>query len=81
MHRRKPSSHDHEEDRSHSLPALIRLVLAADLGGSAAMLYLDATVTVHRVGVLDLSSLTDRIIPMTRKPFKTTAANSPRYKA
>ena len=30
---------------------------------------LGTTVTVHRVGVLDLSSLTVRTIPVTRNPF------------
>jgi len=49
--------------------------------GYAATPCLDATVTVHRVGVLDLSSLTDRTSPVIRNPFKTTLANSPRYEA
>jgi hypothetical protein len=37
------------------------------------------TVTVHRVGVLDLSSLTARIIPVTGTPFKINLAFWPRY--
>jgi hypothetical protein len=37
------------------------------------------TVTVHRIGVLDLSSLTARIIPVTGTPFKINLAFWPRY--
>jgi hypothetical protein len=38
------------------------------------------TVTVQRIGVLELSSLTARIIPVTGSPFNiTVAALSPRY--
>jgi hypothetical protein len=38
-----------------------------------------ATVTVHRVGVLDLSSLTAQTIPMTGNPFNINRAFWPRY--
>jgi hypothetical protein len=37
------------------------------------------TFTVHRVGVLELSSLTERIIPVTGSPFKINVALRPRY--
>ena len=40
---------------------------------------LDTTVTVHRFGVLDLSSLTERIMPVTGTLFKTILTFSPRY--
>jgi hypothetical protein len=40
---------------------------------------LGTTVTVHRAGVLDLSSLTDRTIPVTGNPFNINLALSPRY--
>jgi hypothetical protein len=38
---------------------------------------LGTTVTVHRVGMLDLSSLTARIIPVTGNPFNINRALSP----
>lgn len=38
-----------------------------------------ATVTDHRVGLLDLSSMIERIIPATGNPFNITTAVSPRY--
>jgi hypothetical protein len=37
------------------------------------------TVTVHRIGVLELSSLTAWIIPVTGSPFKINIALWPRY--
>ena len=40
---------------------------------------LGTTVTVHRVGLLDLSSLTARIIPVTGNPFNINLTFSPRY--
>jgi hypothetical protein len=36
-------------------------------------------VIVHRVMGLDLSSLTDRTIPVTGNPFNIAVAFSPRY--
>jgi hypothetical protein len=43
---------------------------------------LGTTVMTHRVGVLELFSLTDRTIPVTGNPFNiTVVAFSPRYKA
>ena len=36
-------------------------------------------VTVHRIGVLEASSLTARIIPVTGSPFKINLALRPRY--
>jgi hypothetical protein len=35
--------------------------------------------TIQRVGVLDLSSLTERTIPVTDNPFNFNVAFSPRY--
>ena len=35
--------------------------------------------TTQRIGVLDLSSLTERTIPVTGKPCNITVALSPRY--
>ncbi len=35
--------------------------------------------TVQRVGTLDLSSLTERTIPVTGDPFSINVALSPRY--
>jgi hypothetical protein len=43
------------------------------------MLCFSTTVTVHRVGLLDLTSITDRTIPVTGDPFNITVAFSPRY--
>jgi len=40
---------------------------------------LGTNVTVHRVGVQDLSSLIARIIPVTGNPFSINLASSPRY--
>jgi hypothetical protein len=37
------------------------------------------TVTVHRVGVLELCCFTARIIPVTGSPFKINVALKPRY--
>jgi hypothetical protein len=37
------------------------------------------TVAVHRIGMLDLSSLTARIISVTGTPFKINLAFWPRY--
>jgi hypothetical protein len=45
----------------------------------AATPCLGTTVTVHRVGVLDLSSFTERTIPVTGNPFNINVAFSPRY--
>ena len=45
----------------------------------AAMPCLGTTVTIHRVGLLDLSSLTERIMPVTGTPFKIILNLSPRY--
>jgi hypothetical protein len=43
------------------------------------MACLGTTVTVQRVGVVDLSSLTERTIPVTANPFNINVAFSPRY--
>jgi len=40
---------------------------------------LGTTETIQRVGVLDLSSLTERTIPVTGMPFNINLAVSPRY--
>jgi hypothetical protein len=40
---------------------------------------LGTTVTTQRVGSLDLTSITERTIPVTRNPFKITVAFWPRY--
>ena len=40
---------------------------------------LDITVTIHRVSVLDLSSLTAQTIPVTGNPFNINRAFWPRY--
>jgi hypothetical protein len=40
---------------------------------------MSATVTVHRVGLLDLTSMIERTIPVTGNPFNITTAVSPRY--
>ena len=40
---------------------------------------LGTTVTVHRIGLLDLTSITERTIPVTGNPFNITVAFSPRY--
>ena len=40
---------------------------------------LATTETIQRVGVLDLSSLTDWTIPVTGKPFNINFAFSPLY--
>ena len=45
------------------------------------MLCLGTRVTTHRVVVLDVSSLTDRTIPVNDNPYKNRVALSPRYKA
>jgi hypothetical protein len=34
---------------------------------------------VQRMGLLDLTSITERTIPVTGNPFNTTVAFSPRY--
>jgi hypothetical protein len=43
------------------------------------MVCLDITLTVHRVSVLDLSSLTAQIMPVTGNPFNINCAFWPRY--
>jgi hypothetical protein len=48
-------------------------------GGYAAMPCLGTTVTVQRVGLLDLTSITERTIPVTGNPFNITVAFWPRY--
>jgi hypothetical protein len=40
---------------------------------------LGTTETIQRIGVLDLSSLTERTIPVTGKPRNITVALWPRY--
>jgi hypothetical protein len=40
---------------------------------------LGMTETIQRIGVLDLSSLTERTIPVTGNPRNITVALSPRY--
>ena len=40
---------------------------------------LGMTETIQRIGVLDLSSLTERTIPVTGNPRILTVALSPRY--
>jgi hypothetical protein len=40
---------------------------------------MSATVTVHRVGLLDLTSIIERTIPATANPFNVNIAFSPRY--
>jgi hypothetical protein len=40
---------------------------------------LGATETIQRVGLLDLTSITERTIPVTGDPFNITVAFSPRY--
>src|SRR3954453_20403459 len=40
---------------------------------------MSATVTVHRVGLLDLTSMIELTIPGTGNPFNITTAVSPRY--
>ena len=45
----------------------------------AATPCLGTTETIHRIGVLDLSSLTERTIPVTGKPRNITVALWPRY--
>jgi hypothetical protein len=40
---------------------------------------MSATVTVHRVGLLDLTSMIERTIPVTGNPSNITTALSPRY--
>src|SRR3954468_9201801 len=40
---------------------------------------MSATVTVHRVGLLDLISKIERTIPVTGNPSNITTALSPRY--
>jgi hypothetical protein len=40
---------------------------------------LGTTETIQRIGVLDLSSLTERTIPVTGNPPIITVALSPRY--
>ena len=49
------------------------------LSGQAAMPWLGTTVTVQRIGLLDLFSWTERTIPETGDPFSITVAFSPRY--
>jgi hypothetical protein len=48
-------------------------------GGYAAMPCLETTVTVQRMGLLDLTSITERTIPVTGIPFNITVACWPRY--
>jgi hypothetical protein len=45
----------------------------------AAVSGLGTTETIQRVGMLDLSSLTERTIAVTGKPFNINLAFSPRY--
>jgi hypothetical protein len=40
---------------------------------------MSATVTVHRVGLLDLTSIIERTIPAMGSPFNVNIAFSPRY--
>jgi hypothetical protein len=40
---------------------------------------LNITVTIHRLGVLNLSSCTARTIPVTGTPFNINRAFTPRY--
>jgi hypothetical protein len=40
---------------------------------------MSATVTVHRVGLLDITSIIEPTIPATGNPFNITIAFSPRY--
>jgi hypothetical protein len=40
---------------------------------------LGTTETIQRVGLLDLTSITERTIPVTRNPFNITVAFWPRY--
>lgn len=40
---------------------------------------MSATLTVHRVGLLDLTSMIERTIPVTGNPSNITTALSPRY--
>jgi hypothetical protein len=40
---------------------------------------LGTTETIQRIGLLDLTSITERTIPATRDPFNITVAFSPRY--
>src|ERR1700737_3502384 len=42
-------------------------------------LYLAMIVTIHLVGVLDRSSITDRTIPLRGIPFSDNVTLSPRY--
>jgi hypothetical protein len=42
---------------------------------------MSATVTVHRVGLLDLTSIIERTIPAMANPFNVNIAFSPRYLA
>jgi hypothetical protein len=48
-------------------------------GCYAAMPCLGTTVTVQRMGLLDLISITERTIPVTGIPFNITVAFWPRY--
>jgi hypothetical protein len=58
---------------------IIHRVRTAYEKAAAAMPCLGTTVTVHRVGVVDLSSLTERTIPVKGNPFNITLAFTPRY--
>ena len=40
---------------------------------------LGTTDTIQRIGVLDVSSRTERTIPVTGNPFSISVAFSPRY--
>ena len=40
---------------------------------------LGTTDTIQRIGVLDVSSRTERTIPVTGNPFNISVAFSPRY--
>ena len=43
------------------------------------MLCIAMTVMIHRLGVLDLSSMTDRTMPVIVDPIKLNRALPPRY--
>jgi hypothetical protein len=49
------------------------------LTDQAAMGEPATTETIQRLGVLDLSSLTERTIPVIDNPFNINVAFSPRY--
>ena len=47
--------------------------------GQAALPCIPTTVTIQRVGPLDLSSITERTIPVMVEPINVNVAFSPRY--